>query len=488
MGSIYSLKNINLSYDRVGGDQLDDSAKSIPALIDINLEIGANEFIAILGANGSGKSSLGKLLAGIAGKFAGEIYYRGELIKEYRRIHFNDVAMVIQEPQNQILMPTVGEELALPLRNRRLNSDEIEARIRQTADRFGLSGLLDTNPEKLSGGQITSLAIASSLITDPEVIIFDEPDSHLDDKTKAILEKFIEEVRHQKTIVLITQYLDLAKNADRVVVLQEGKIIDVGTANEISAKINSVDGDYNMTSGGSQVRSQLKPEISKDVLVTLTNVSYAFDKNHQVISGIDLSIFRSEKIGLVGPIGSGKTTLGLLIAGLLIPLSGEIYYQGKPLSKWDDLELRNEITMAMQLPERALFEETVGDDIAFGPRNMGKADIEEIVNANLERFNISYLKSRHPFMLSGGEKRKTALAGILAMDTEVIILDEPSAGLDYRSTGELVKILNTQPDITMIIISHDLNFIKSTCNRIISLNEGHIASDYPSGNFFEDNK
>ena len=488
MGSIYSLQNINLLFNRAGEDHFEDPAKPIQALIDIDLEIEENEFVAMIGANGSGKSSLGKLLAGIAGKFNGEIYYRGELIEDYRRAHFNDVAMVIQEPQNQILMPTVREELALPLRNRKLDSDTIKTRIGETADRFGLCNLLGTNPEKLSGGQITSLAIASSVITDPEVIILDEPDSHLDEKAKSILWNYIQEIRGRKTIILITQYFDLAKNADRVIVLEQGKIIRSGRPEDILRKFGQADSGRSIDLKNNQPNDDPGLEKSGSVLIKLENVSFAFDKSHQAINNAGLSIYRGEKIGLVGSIGSGKTTLGLLIAGLLKPSSGAIYYQGKPLAGWGGLELRQEITMAIQLPERGLFEETVGEDIGFGPRNIGITNVEDIISTNLERFHIEHLRRRHPFTLSGGEKRKAALAGILAMDTSVIILDEPSAGLDYRSTGELVKILNSQDDKTRIIISHDLNFIRSTCNRIISLSEGGIVGDHLSVNFFKDNK
>lgn len=456
----------------------------VQGLVDVDLDIYENEFIAVLGANGSGKSSLGRLLAGIAGNFSGELYFRGEKIVEYKRAIFNDVAMVIQEPQNQVIMPTVAEELSLPLRNRKIDDKQIAKLVGEAARQFGLQNFLDRSPDELSGGQITSLAIASSIITNPAVIIFDEPDSHLDLMSKNALNDFINRNRSKKTIILITQYAQSTPNAERVVILDKGKVHQIGRPKAI---IPQLDYSRDYLSVSSPENSENLQEIQNrnhenPMQLRLDHVAFSYIKNKKAVNDINLTINGGEKIGLVGPIGSGKTTLGLLMAGLLKPSAGEIYYNDMTLSNWDDLSLRKLITVAIQLPERALFEETVGDDIAFGPRNLGLDNIDSIVQSQLNSVGIAHLKTRHPFTLSGGEKRKAALAGILAMATRVVILDEPSAGLDYYSTLELAKLLKSCMSKTLIIISHDLNLIKTLCRRIIGLKDGQIVCDLSSDN------
>jgi energy-coupling factor transporter ATP-binding protein EcfA2 len=491
MDCLYSLKNVSLCYS-----SFDDknNAVSIPALNDLTLNIYKNEFLVVLGTNGSGKSSLGRLLTGIAGEFRGEIIYKGDKIEDYNRDTFGSTALVIQEPQNQILMPSVYEELAFPLKNRGVEIELLEPKVKETAALFNLVNLLDKNPEELSGGQITLLAMAAAVITDPEIVIFDEPDSHLDRRSMAILNEFIDRYRREKTIMLISQFPDTARDADRVLIIDRGSLKFQGSPDDVFPdphRINAGGLEFGLGvaehNAGIGHKSNGKPADSAkaDPAISLKNVSFSYENDIPVLADINLTFYTGEKIGLIGPAGSGKTTLGLITAGLLKRNKGIIEISGKPIDSYSPKKLRRKVTMAMQFPERALFEDTVYKDIAFGPANLGYDGIESIVNEKLTQFKLQYLSTRHPFSLSGGEKRKAALAGVLAMETPIVILDEPTAALDPDSAEELRHYLELLQDRTVIIIGHDLNLILRTCYRIIEIEGGLIVKDQAADEFFE---
>jgi len=400
--------------------------------------------------------------------------------------------MVIQEPQNQVLMPTVSNELAFPLENRGVGTDLIDAKIDEIAKLFGLDKLLAKNPDELSGGQITAVAIASCLITDPETIILDEPDSHLDSRMNNSLNKLIDGYKGHKTIIIITQYPDLALDADRVIVLDKGKLLSRGKPDEILSKFNNIEAhgqprrsrsygiDINMSADKRFIRES---NSDPDPVISLENLSYAYENRNNVIEDINLGIDVEEKLAIIGPSGAGKTTIGLLMASLLKSSKGDIKIKNRPIGDYPSKDLRRLITMAMQLPERALFEETVAKDIEYGPSNIQRPDIDSITAKYLNKFGIAALKDRHPFSLSGGEKRKTALAGILAMESEIIILDEPSAALDPEASGHLIDFLKSLNDRTIIIITHDIGFAAPIVNRFVGLNKGRITFDLPSDKF-----
>ena len=476
MEILYSLKNIELGYraiESVSGNRL-----KIAALTGLTLDIYRNELLVILGANGSGKSSLGKLLAGLADGFTGDMYYQGRKVESYKRELFSDTTMVLQEPQNQLLMPSVAKELAYPLENRYLAADKIAEKAGETAGYFGLNQLLDKSPDQLSGGQITSLALASALITDPSTIILDEPDSHFDEDRESKLLEFIENNRGSKTIVLITQYIKLAQIADRVAIMHNGKIAAIGKPSEIlDDKARLAEANLIADENNSDITKDNIPISSQNTIISLSNISYSYPDNQSALSDISLDILTGERLGIHGEIGSGKTTLGLIIAGLIEPVSGKATINEKPLDSYPERELRRLITMSLQFPERAVFEDSVGADIAFGPGNLELPAIDSIVDNQLRDFGIDHLRNRHPFTLSGGEKRKAALAGIFAMNTQVVILDEPTAALDPKSYRSLIEMITKCEAKTFILISHDLDFLKSTCHRLIELREGRIITN-----------
>lgn len=478
MKPLYSLKNITLKYPLAETNAGNDA---VIALDNISLDIYENEYLAILGGNGSGKSTLAKLLAGLAGRFTGEIQYRGELVKDYDRDVFSDVAMILQEPQNQILMPAVWEEIAFALENRKLPPDQISKKVDSIAKQFNLGKFLDRKTDQLSGGQITSLALATALVTEPNVIILDEPDSHLDNESRLILQDFIKLKRGKITIIVISQFPDSVKYADRCLVLDKGKRLFLGSAKQLFED-NSLKEKSGLFPVGPKARiivdtDKVKtPKTSgQKPILTLIDVSYSYTKNSPVLKKINLEIYPKDKVGLIGLSGAGKSTLGLLIAGLLQPDSGEILLNDTPIRQLPSRQLRKAVAISMQFPERALVGHTVAEDVAFGPENLGLDDLDLRLERHIQQFNLAELRERHPFTLSGGQKRRAALAGIFAMETPVVILDEPTAAMDPQKSAALMEWLLADEKHTYIIISHDLKFIKLVSDYRIGLKDGEIC-------------
>ncbi len=480
MKTLYSLQDLSLNYQVY--DNESNRKINITALDNISLDIFKNEFLAIIGSNGSGKTSLGKLLAGLANSYQGDIYYQDKLVDNYNREIFKDVGMVIQEPQNQLLMPTVRKELSYPLENRRWPKEKIMQSISKYARMFKLEDVLDRSPDQLSGGQITSLALASILITEPEVIILDEPDSHFGSGSKSVMREFIDNYRGKKAIILITQYVEETKLSDRIVAFEKGKIVAQGSYEEVIERYYYQ--KEPLEPEGIRSRKDIK---SGEKIIEVQDISYNYNNKNNALDGISLNIYERERIGILGEMGSGKTTLGLIMSGLIEPGAGIVSFKGIPLKNYDELNLRKLVSYSMQFPERALFEDTVAKDIAFGPENVNTRNPGSIIDELTRKFNIAHLHKRHPFTLSGGEKRRVALAGIFAMDTDIIILDEPTSALDRKGIIEFSEFLKSQMDKTIVIISHDIEFITANCNRVIELKRGSIISDLPVEKFISEN-
>ncbi len=516
----------NLFFEYEGG---------VKALQDISVEVEEGELLAVMGPNGAGKSTLCYLLSGIipniyGGRRRGEVYIYDfdpwdRPIYETSQV----VGIVLQDPETQLLMPNIWMELAFGPASLGVPRDEIEKRVKDALKIVGLEGFEKRHPDELSGGQKQRVAIAATLTMNPKILILDEPTSQLDPiGTYEVLNalKKLKESR-KLTIVLTTHKSDeAAPLADKILVLNNGRIVAYGKPDEILSKPEMLDkvgvkpptiptvfrklgiNEYTMDlntavnlmrkifeRGGIKIRpskiSRRTYRKASDPIISIRNVSYTYPGPPPVkaLDNINLDIYEGEFIGIIGQNGSGKTTLVKNIVGLLRPQKGAIYFRGEDIRKYTVGELSRRIGLVLQNPDYQLFTISCLEEVKFGLRNIGLSDkeAEEKALKALEMVGLSNLKDAFPFRLSFGDRRKLAVAAVVAMEPEVLILDEPTTAQDYRGRyllADIAKKLNEEMGVTVIMISHDMELIARYAERVIVMKDGRILLDGPTEEVF----
>jgi len=396
------------------------------------------------------------------------------------------------------------------------------------------------SPNRLSGGQKQRVAIAGIVAMHPEVIVLDEPTAMLDPNgRKEVLNTLLELNKSENvTIILITHFMDEVINSDKVFVMDDGKIALSGTPTEIFSeieKIKSIGLDVpqvtefakRLSDGGiffpkgiidrdTFIEHLLKKElefvsseneyeevnnkIEAEEVIKVNNISYTYSPEtilrKTALKDTSLSIKKGEFIGIIGHTGSGKSTLIQHFNGLLKADKGEIYYKGENIYAKDYKfsDLRKKVGLVFQYPEYQLFDVNILSDAAFGPLNLGDSvDLaHEKAAKALEDVGISgHIFHKSPFELSGGQKRRAAIAGVLAMEPEVLILDEPTAALDPRGRDEIfamLKRLHREKNITVILVSHSMEDVAKYVDRIIVMNKGEIKYDKSPKEVFSEYK
>lgn len=518
--------------------------KVISALQGIDLEFKAGEYVAIIGPNGSGKTTLARLLNGLLVPTSGVVLVDGldSKVKEDLKLIRQKVGMVFQNPENQIITTSVEREIAFGLENLNLPSEESRERVEWALSAFHLWDYKNSAPHSLSGGEKQRLAIASVLAMRPKYLILDEPTSLLDPEGRQMFNLLVKKLvaEGKVTIINITQFPEEALLAQRLIVLDRGKILldgspekvfeeeiklkEIGLSTTRSLEITkglkrkglsfkrkirgiedliqellSLQGvNYNLPINHRRAEEveQFKPETKGNLQVEIENLSFTYNhagrNSKMALEKIDLKITQGEFIGLIGPTGSGKTTLAQLLDGLLFATSGLIQVEGLEIREKASYlkKIRQKVGLVFQFPEKQLFEETVYGDIAFGPKNLGleKEIIDTRVRKSLEVVGLDFdvFAQRSPFSLSSGEQRRVAIAGILAFEPNILILDEPTAGLDFEGVCRIKKILLelNKKGVTIILISHNLEIVAEVCKRIIYLKEGKILFDGSKSEFF----
>ncbi len=519
--TVISLKNVKFIYD--------NSEKTV--LDDISLCFEKGEFVSILGHNGSGKSTLAKLLNGLYSPTEGSVTVFGldasvpENLWEIR----SKVGMVFQNPDNQLIASIVEDDIAFGPENLGIEPLEIRKRIDEALAMVEMSKYIKKPPHQLSGGQKQRIAIAGVMAMRPDVVVFDEPTSMLDPVGRREVLETIEILRNNGiTVILITHYMEEALQSDRVIVLHEGKVAldstpenvfdDAGMLKELSLKLPDVYyfahllrskglhikkgiRDYlELTGEIIKLKDKLNTDVNLDAdnllykyadkpnVISLKSVNYYYNKDtiyeYHAIRDMDLTVNKGEYIGIIGSTGSGKSSLVQLLNGLNKVNSGnlEILDFSSSSLKPDYINLRKRVGLVFQYPEYQLFEETVFKDVSFGPRNLGVSEesLSDVVNTALSSVSLNPDNYVHlsPFELSGGEKRRVAIAGVLAMEPDVLILDEPAAGLDPVSRDEIlgfIKKEHMRDGRTTVIVSHDMREIARYCDRVIVLAEGKVV-------------
>jgi energy-coupling factor transporter ATP-binding protein EcfA2 len=436
-----------------------------PALKDINLEIKQGEFILIVGLTGSGKSTLLYLLNGIiphifGGRLSGKVVVdsfspKDKPIREISKI----VGTVFQNPDTQIFMLKVEDDVCFGCENLLLPKEEIIRRKNSSLKELGLWEIKDKSVFKLSGGQKQRLAIASVYAMGPKIFLFDEPATDLDKKGRSKFLEILKKLKEKgKTIILVEhQYEEFLKLADKLVILEEGKMV----RKTLPHNLNRV------------IMPKIFKSVSSQCLIELKNIYFEYEKGVLILKDINLRIKKGEVVAILGENGSGKTTLFKILLGLLKPASGKIIILNMVNPNLENLV--GKVGFLFQNPDEQLFTNSVLEEITFGPKQLKKkVDIEKY----LKLVNFVSFKNRHPQTLSRGQRQLLAILSILAMEPEILILDEPTTGLDHKSWMNLFEILYkfNEDDKTIIFSTHNEK-TKSFAHHIIYLNEGKIIKD-----------
>lgn len=542
---IIEIKNLFFSYKN--SDETGDDFFKV--LDDINLDIEDGEFICILGHNGSGKSTLARHLNGTLCGDKGEVLVNSRSTSNKDELNLweikKDVGIVFQNPDNQIVATIVSDDVAFGVENLGLDRATMQYRIDKALKSVDMYHLKDSAITNLSGGQKQRVAIAGVLAMEQKCIVLDEPTSMLDPKGRSEVLETIKALNKQGiTIILVTHFMEEAILSDRVLVMDKGKILlddspisvfknvdllksiklDVPPSVEIWHSLCSIKNNLNDTyidftdlSLESFAKTLSLNYIKKDItpisipsackndmpMMDFKNINYIYNKGEMfekvALKNINLCINDGDFFGIIGHTGSGKSTLISLFNAILKPTfinddESYILLQNKNIKDFNLKELRTKIGVVFQYPEYQLFEESVYKDVAFAPKNMGlsKEEIHTRVIDALDFVNIdeSYFK-KHPLDLSGGEKRRVAIAGILAMKPKLLVFDELTAGLDPFSRDDILnKIIKMQKELglTVVLVSHSMEDIAKCCNKAIVLNNGEIFYNGSIKEVFKDGK
>ena len=488
-----SLQKVRFSYD--GGKTW--------ILDGIDLEIAYGQRIAIIGKNGSGKSTLSKIIAGLSSPDSGIVTLCGIKVFETNNVDSKayqkareSIGALFQSPEDQIVTTVVEDDVAFGLENLCASKEFMKQNISNALRAVNMENHRFSDPSNMSGGQQQRVAIASSIATQSKLLVLDEPTSMLDACAKADVNKLFDKLQARgTTIVQVTHKISECKNADRILMLENGKLRDVSLLelDEFYAeKSPAVIESKRMTENAEKSNAESKNKrdsnkASKNAAIEISNlsVSYANSQN-PIIRDYSLSVKAGEIVAIMGKNGCGKSTLAKAICGLIKYDSGSICVNGikisEKTSKSQMRAVRKNIGYVMQLPEQQLFAQTVFEDVAYGPKNFGLegCELRSRVLSALKSLHIEHLAQKSPFELSGGQQRLAAIAGILACNPKILVLDEPTAGLDFEYAKIVLKILSDlhNKGVTIIVITHDFSEAKSLGARIVTL-DSHEKKQVP---------
>ncbi len=485
----------------------------------VDLTIKKGEFIALLGRNGSGKTTFSKQLNAILRPSEGTVTVDEMGTRDAEKLYDirQHVGMVFQNPDNQMVAANVEEEVAFGPENLGMESDTIVARVKQALEQVRMWKRRKTAPNHLSGGQKQRIAIAGILAMHPDYIVLDEPTAMLDPKGRKEVMEALQRLNQEQemTVILITHDMEEAALASRVILLADGQmrfdgrpekffgadvlLAEMGMEAPLSYRVQQAMGSAaNLQSGAGEKRDKCKIdaldifEKDKDLL-SLQHVSYIYSPGTAyekvALDDVSLSLGKGEIVGLAGHTGSGKSTMIQLLNGLLKPTGGTVTFEGKDIHAkgYSGNYLRSRVGMVFQYPEHQMICDTVWEDVAFGPGKQGLT--EEACNARVEEaLRFVDLPEKYyqasPLQLSGGQKRRVAIAGVLAMHPEYIILDEPAAGLDAEGKREIfdrIRRMSREQGIGVLLVSHSMEDLAEYADRIIVLDDGKkILDDRPA--------
>lgn len=504
-----------------------------PTLKNINLRIEKGEKIVIIGPSGSGKSTLGQCLNGliphaIKGETSGQLTINGQDTAPFDMHQFTEqVGTVLQDTDSQFVGLSIGEDIAFALENQLMSNIDMYPLVKATAKMVDLEQMLDRSPHDLSGGQKQRVSLAGILVDDVDILLFDEPLAALDPKTGKKTIEIIDDLHREtgKTIIIIEHRLEdvLHRSVDRIILMESGEIIADTTPDEILA--SPLLEEYGireplylsaLKEAGCAIEGNAKPsslstlplaqyqtavsawfEASKttnvekqaETLLAVRNLTYSYDGEKNALEDVSFDVKRGEFVSVLGKNGSGKSTITKLVMGVIEPDQGSMILNGQDLNELTIFERSQKVGVVMQNPNHMISHHMIFDEVAFGLRNRGveEKQVEAKVLEVLELCGLSKYRYWPIEALSYGQKKRVTIASILALEPELLILDEPTAGQDYRNYTSMLSFiekLNRELGITVMIISHDMHLVLEYTTRSIVIADSKLIADAPMTEVF----
>ncbi len=498
-------------------------------LKNINLTIYEGEKILILGESGCGKSTLCNALNGLVpffyeGEINGSLKINGRESKDLSIFEISKtVGTILQDPDNQFIALTAGEDIAFKLENLCISHEEMHKKVKDASEIIGINNILDSSPYSLSGGQKQKVTLGGVIIDNNDILLFDEPLANLDPKSSEDTINLINLIskKTSKTIIIIEHRLEdmLKLDLDRVILLNNGEIIFDGEINDLlsssllskcgireplyltALKYSGVDikNEKNLKNLNALDISNYKKEVahfydkieynnytpSNSPILKCENINFSYKKGIPILKDISFNIYENELSCIVGKNGAGKSTISKIICGFYKPSSGKILFKDKDITNDTICERSKHIGYVMQNPNQMISHNLIFDEVAFALRNM-KLDENTIKSKVHEKLKICGLYEMRNWPISAlsfGQKRRVTIASILVMDPKILILDEPTAGQDFKHYNQIMEFIKElcNHGITSIMITHDMHLLLEYADRCIVISDGEkIGDDSPS--------
>ena len=494
-------------------------AQAEATLKDISFDIAKGEKVLILGPSGSGKSTLAQCLNGIIpnihkGQAQGQVRIDGQdIFKQSIYDKSQSVSTVLQDPDGQFIGLTVAEDLAFALENDCADQSEMKDKVALWAERLDLTSLLNHRPQDLSGGQKQRVSLAGVLIDESPILLFDEPLANLDPKsgqeTIDLIDKIHKEVG--ATTIIIEHRLEdvLYRPVDRILLVNEGELLFNGSPDELLSSTllleNGIREPLYVTvlrqlgfdTRSAQNLSQLdaldlsglalpdrvlkdKKDSSSDSILKVEGLSVSYGDNPAIIEDLSFSLKKGERLAIVGKNGAGKSTLAKALCGF-VPSQGKLTYKGQDISQDSIAERSERIGFVLQNPNQMISQTMIFDEVALGLRLRGieETEVEERVHEVLKTCGLYSFRKWPISALSFGQKKRVTIASILVLKPEIIILDEPTAGQDYKTYTDIMNFLDSlqKQGHTIVMITHDMQLMLEYSDRCLVVVEGKIIAD-----------
>lgn len=497
-----------------------------PTLIDINLDIRAGEKIVIVGPSGSGKSTLAHCINGLVpfayrGESSGTCQIKGQETKELDIFQISQkVGTVLQDLDGQFIGLSVGEDIAFVLENDVVAQDEMKERVAQVAKMVNIEEYLTDSIHQLSGGQKQRVSLGGVLVNDVAVLLFDEPLANLDPATGKHAIELINQLHRQtnKTIVIIEHRLEdvLYRDVDRIIVMEEGRIVTEGAPGDILASPilsqthlreplylkaleyaqipltpamhpENIERLQLTNKNMEQLRNwyhqveRKTTETQEEAVLKVENLSFHYSNQPNTLNDVSFTLHKGEMVSIVGKNGAGKSTLAKVICGFERHQKGHIFYQNEDISKSTITQRAEVIGLVMQNPNQMISKHLIFDEVAFGLRLRGvpEAEIRERVENTLKICGLYSFRNWPISALSFGQKKRVTIASVLVLEPEVLLLDEPTAGQDYRHYTDIMQFLRhlNQQGVTILMITHDMHLMLEYTPRTLVIGEGKLLAD-----------